>query len=168
MFSHFTGLGDSVLNVSSSVGEWISKLHNSIKETNIFGNAINTVIGFVGGAIDRVKEFVSVLSDKIDIHGFKDIVDVLKNIWNMTSGVRASLANTIQGIGNAFKDAFHNGDIKSFLDIVNGGLLATVIVKIKKFISGIADSFDNSTSIIDHIKSIFGTVKDSLESLQKV
>ena len=50
----------------------------------------------------------------------------------MTSGVRASLANTIQGIGNAFKDAFHNGDIKSFLDIVNGGLLATVIVKIKK------------------------------------
>ena len=163
LFSHFTGLGDSVLNVSSSVGEWISKLHNSIKETNIFGNAINTVIGFVGGAIDRVKEFVSVLSDKIDIHGFKDIVDVLKNIWNMTSGVRASLANTIQGIGNAF----HNGDIKSFLDIVNGGLLATVIVKIKKFISGIADSFDNSTSIIDHIKSIFGTVKDSLESLQK-
>ena len=159
LFSHFTGLGDSVLNVSSSVGEWISKLHNSIKETNIFGNAINTVIGFVGGAIDRVKEFVSVLSDKIDIHGFKDIVDVLKNIWNMTSGVRASLANTIQGIGNAFKDAF--------LDIVNGGLLATVIVKIKKFISGIADSFDNSTSIIDHIKSIFGTVKDSLESLQK-
>ena len=167
LFSHFTGLGDSVLNVSSSVGEWISKLHNSIKETNIFGNAINTVIGFVGGAIDQVKEFVSVLSDKIDIHGFKDIVDVLKNIWNMTSGVRASLANTIQGIGNAFKDAFHNGDIKSFLDIVNGGLLATVIVKIKKFISGIADSFDNSTSIIDHIKSIFGTVKDSLESLQK-
>ena len=167
LFSHFTGLGDSVLNVSSSVGEWISKLHNSIKETNIFGNAINTVIGFVGGAIDRVKEFVSVLSDKIDIHGFKDIVDVLKSIWNMTSGVRASLANTIQGIGNAFKDAFHNGDIKSFLDIVNGGLLATVIVKIKKFISGIADSFDNSTSIIDHIKSIFGTVKDSLESLQK-
>ena len=167
LFSHFTGLGDSVLNVSSSVGEWISKLHNSIKETNIFGNAINTVIGFVGGAIDRIKEFVSVLSDKIDIHGFKDIVDVLKNIWNMTSGVRASLANTIQGIGNAFKDAFHNGDIKSFLDIVNGGLLATVIVKIKKFISGIADSFDNSTSIIDHIKSIFGTVKDSLESLQK-
>ena len=167
LFSHFTGLGDSVLNVSSSVGEWISKLHNSIKETNIFGNAINTVIGFVGGAIDRVKEFVSVLSDKINIHGFKDIVDVLKNIWNMTSGVRASLANTIQGIGNAFKDAFHNGDIKSFLDIVNGGLLATVIVKIKKFISGIADSFDNSTSIIDHIKSIFGTVKDSLESLQK-
>ena len=167
LFSHFTGLGDSVLNVSSSVGEWISKLHNSIKETNIFGNAINTVIGFVGGAIDRVKEFVSVLSDKIDIHGFKDIVDVLKNIWNMTSGVRASLANTIQGIGNAFKDAFHNGDIKSFLDIVNGGLLTTVIVKIKKFISGIADSFDNSTSIIDHIKSIFGTVKDSLESLQK-
>ena len=167
LFSHFTGLGDSVLNVSSSVGEWISKLHNFIKETNIFGNAINTVIGFVGGAIDRVKEFVSVLSDKIDIHGFKDIVDVLKNIWNMTSGVRASLANTIQGIGNAFKDAFHNGDIKSFLDIVNGGLLATVIVKIKKFISGIADSFDNSTSIIDHIKSIFGTVKDSLESLQK-
>ena len=167
LFSHFTGLGDSVLNVSSSVGEWISKLHNSIKETNIFGNAINTIIGFVGGAIDRVKEFVSVLSDKIDIHGFKDIVDVLKNIWNMTSGVRASLANTIQGIGNAFKDAFHNGDIKSFLDIVNGGLLATVIVKIKKFISGIADSFDNSTSIIDHIKSIFGTVKDSLESLQK-
>ena len=167
LFSHFTGLGDSVLNVSSSVGEWISKLHNSIKETNIFGNAINTVIGFVGGAIDRVKEFVSVLSDKIDIHGFKDIVDVLKNIWNMTSGVRASLANTIQGIGNAFKDAFHNGDIKSFLDIVNGGLLATVIVKIKKFISGIADSFDNSTSIIDRIKSIFGTVKDSLESLQK-
>ena len=167
LFSHFTGLGDSVLNVSSSVGEWISKLHNSIKETNIFGNAINTVIGFVGGAIDRVKEFVSVLSDKIDIHGFKDIVDVLKNIWNMTSGVRASLANTIQGIGNAFKDAFHNGDIKSFLDIVNGGLLATVVVKIKKFISGIADSFDNSTSIIDHIKSIFGTVKDSLESLQK-
>ena len=167
LFSHFTGLGDSVLNVSSSVGEWISKLHNSIKETNIFGNAINTVIGFVGGAIDRVKEFVSVLSDKIDIHGFKDIVDVLKNIWNMTSGVRASLANTIQGVGNAFKDAFHNGDIKSFLDVVNGGLLATVIVKIKKFISGIADSFDSSTSIIDHIKSIFGTVKDSLESLQQ-
>ena len=167
LFSHFTGLGDSVLNVSSSVGDWISKLHNSIKETNIFGNAINTVIGFVGGAIDRVKEFVSVLSDKIDIHGFKDIVDVLKNIWNMTSGVRASLANTIQGVGNAFKDAFHNGDIKSFLDVVNGGLLATVIVKIKKFISGIADSFDSSTSIIDHIKSIFGTVKDSLESLQQ-
>ena len=167
LFSHFTGLGDSVLNVSSSVGEWISKLHNSIKETNIFGNAINAVISFVGGAIERVKEFVSVLSDKINIHGFEDIVNVLKNIWSMTSGVRASLANTIRGIGNAFKDAFHNGDIKSFLDIVNGGLLATVIVKIKKFISGIADSFDSSTSIIDHIKSIFGTVKDSLESLQQ-
>lgn len=49
---------------------------------------------------------------------------------------------------------------------MNGGY-SNCYCKIKKFISGIADSFDNSTSIIDHIKSIFGTVKDSLESLQK-
>ena len=63
LLGNFKGLGGSILDTTASLGDWLFNLRNSIKETNVFGKAIDGVVGFISKAISKIKEFGNAIGD---------------------------------------------------------------------------------------------------------
>ena len=166
ILSKLSGLGNGFLNISSSLGDWISKLRDSIKENNIFEKAINGVVKAVTTAIEKIKEFKQYLNEKLNLFSFDSLTTVLKGIWNLITGVGKAVVQLASTFGRALGNAFKNGNINSLLDILNGGLFASILLGIKKYISGITEKFDSTVTFIDRIKKILGSVEDALKSFQ--
>ena len=166
ILSKLSGLGSGFLNISGSLGGWISKLRDSIKENNIFEKAINGVVKVITTAIEKIKEFKQCLSEKLNLFSFDSLTTVLKGIWNLITGIGKAVVQLASTFGHALGNAFKNGNINSLLDILNGGLFTSILLGIKKYISGITEKFDSTVTFIDRIKKILGSVEDALKSFQ--
>ena len=166
ILSEFSGLGRGFLNISGSLGEWINKLRDAIKENNIFEKAINGIVKAITTAIEKLKEFKQYLSKKLNLFSFDSFATVFKGIWNLITGIGKAVVQLASTFGRALGNAFKNGNINSLLDILNGGLFTSILLGIKKYISGITEKFDSTITFIDRIKKILGSVEDALKSFQ--
>ena len=167
LIGKITGLSGDFLEISGSMGDWLSKMADGIVKANLFGKAIDKIVGFLGLAIDKFKEFTGAVKEKIDTSNFEWFFDLMKGIWDVIQRIGSAIGKVAAAIGGAIASAFRNGDIKSLLDILNGGLFATILLGIKKYISGITDTLDKPAKLIDNIKDILGSVEDSLKSWQQ-
>ena len=129
LISNITGLGSGLIGISGSLGNWLSGLRDSIKETNIFGKAVDSLVGFLQKAIDSIKDFFKAIGKKVDSSGLEGFANVLKNIWTFISEIGKS-------IGGAFGKFFRSGDLQTGLNVLNSGVLASLLIGLKKFVSG--------------------------------
>ena len=167
LIGKITGLNGGLLEITGALGTWISDMAKGINETNLFGKAINKIVGFLGLAIDKFKEFAGAIKEKVSAPGFEWFFNLMKGIWDIVQKIGSKVGEVASKIGGALAEAFRNGDIKSLLDILNGGLFATILLGIKKYISGITDKFDDAVGIVDKIKAVLGSVEESLKSWQQ-
>ena len=166
LIGKFSGLGGGILNVSASLGDWITKTSKSITETNLFGKAIDKIVGFLGKAIDKLKEFGSYIKRKFEAPGLETLMNIVNTIWNSIKKVGMAIINVASKIGKALGTAFKNGDLKSLLDLVNGGIITAILLKLKSWISGFKDLAGEGKSFIGSIKDVLSTVGDSLTEWQ--
>lgn len=129
LISNITGLGSGLIGISGSLGNWLSGLRDSIKETNIFGKAVDSLVGFLQKAIDSIKDFFKAIGKKVDSSGLEGFANVLKSIWIFISEIGKS-------IGGAFGKFFRSGDLQTSLNVLNSGVLASLLLGLKKFVSG--------------------------------
>lgn len=167
LLGNFTGLRDGILNTAGSFGDWLSNLRDSIKETDVFGKAVDKVVGFVQNGINKIKEFGSAVKEKFAAPGFETFLGVITKIWETLKTVGSKIIEIAANIGSAIGNAFRSGDIKSVLDVVNGGIIASILLGIRKYISGITEAFDGSETFIGKIKDLLGTVGDALQAWQQ-
>ena len=160
------GLSGGFLSITGSLGDWISGIAKSITETNLFGKAVDAVVGFLGKAIDAIKEFGSYLKGKFEAPGFESFLNILNTLWTGIKKVGLEIVKVASNIGKALGNAFRNGDMKSLLDLVNGGIITTILLKLKSWISGFKDLAGEGKSFVDTVKDVFGTVGDSLTAWQ--
>lgn len=163
----FTGLSGGILGITGSLGDWISGVAESITKTNLFGKAVDAVVGFLGKAIDKLKEFGSYLKGKFEAPGFETFLNILNTIWTGIKKVGLAIVKVASSIGKALGNAFRNGDMKSLLDLVNGGIITAILLKLKSWISGFKDLAGEGKSFISTIKEVLSTVGDSLTAWQK-
>lgn len=175
LISNFTGLGGGILNITGSIGEWLSSLRDGIKEADVFGRAIDTIVGFLQNGIDKIKEFAGFVKEKIAAPGFEGFLNIMRSIGDVMQKIGGKIIEIGGELGSALGDVFRSGDIAAGLDILNGGLFAGILLGIKKYITGITDAFDDSSiGILDKIKDTFGnlsgifdSVRESLQSWQQ-
>ena len=167
-------LVDGVLNVTSAIGGWFTKLRDSVKETDIFGRAINGIASFLQKGIDKIREFGSFLSEKIKMPGFEGFLNLMKGIWNVVQKVGGKIADIGSSIGGVLSKAFSSGDISAALDIFNGGLFAGLLLTLKNFIGNFTDSaedgfglFGKIKDMLDGVSEILDGVRSSLETWQQ-
>lgn len=74
----FLPAGNGVLSLTGSFGEYLVKLDETVKKTDVFGKAVSTVVDIVKTAItfvktagEKVKEFGKVAGEKFDFPGFE-------------------------------------------------------------------------------------------------
>lgn len=156
LVGHFAGLGGGVLGVTAAIGDWLSGVSDSIIKTDIFGKAVDGIVGFLSGAIDKLKEFGSAIKENFDIGGF------FKSLWGIITTLGSEIGKIFTSISDGLSKAFGGGYADNLLDT---GLFAGLVVMIKKFMNTFSDLAGDG-NIFESIKDILDNVRGSLEAYQ--
>ena len=169
LIGHFTGLGGGILGVTAGLGDWLTNLRNTVKETDIFGTAIDAIVGFLGNAIDKLKEFGSSIKEYFDTHKFEGLLTFFQGLWNVIKNIGSIFSPIVEGIKNVFTSS-------TFMDVLDSGLLAGILGGIIHFgdklagpLQGITDIFEGiagEDGVLSGVKDILDGVKGSLEAYQ--
>ena len=169
------GFSGSILDITGSLGDFISRIATSITKSNLFGKSVDKITGFLGKAIDKTKEFTEAITNKIKLPNYFDkFVNVIKKIGEVISKVAKKVSSAASGIGKAIWDIFLNGGLDNLVGLVNGGIFTSFLLDLKKFTEGLKDfkkeakkEAKDSGGIKDGIVNVLNSVKDCLEDWQK-
>ena len=167
LLGNITSLGEGIINVTGSIGNWINKLRDGVKESNIFAKTIGKITDFLQKAIDKIKEFISFLKGKFVSPGFVGFLNVMSKIWDIIKIIGEKIVGVISSIGKALANVFRNGGINGIIDIINGGLLTAILFKIKNFTDGFADGFKEIGKIGKNVIEILDAVRGCFEAYQQ-
>lgn len=169
------GFSGSILDITGSLGDFVSRIVTSITKSNLFGKSVDKITGFLGKAIDKTKEFTEAITNKIKLPNYFDkFVNVIKKIGEVISKVAKKVSSAASGIGKAIWDIFLNGGLDNLVSLVNGGIFTSFLLDLKKFTEGLKDfkkeakkEAKDSGGIKDGIVNVLNSVKDCLEDWQK-
>ena len=166
LIGSIAGLGGGVLKVTGSIGDWISGIRDSIKESDIFGRAVGKLVDILQNVINKIKEFGSALKDKFAAPGFEKFVEILSKLWDIIKMIGSKIIGVVGSIARGIGEAFRNGDIGGVMDIINGGLIAGILLKIKQLLGGFGSPLKELANVADSIKGILSSVKDCFKAWQ--
>ena len=221
LFGGLDDLGGGILGVTGKMGNWLVKLDDVIKKSNIFNKALQGVVSFIqsipgkingvfqsitgtslGEAFDTIREKASSFLEKmkeifggfgkIDTKGidtltekttsafkplttlFDGIKKVFSGIWEFLkklapifTSIASSLGKALGGVGMSVAGALKNADFEKIFELINGGVLVSIGVGIKKFVDSLTSVTKNASGFIDSLKGILDGVKGSFEAWQK-
>lgn len=106
----FLPAGNGVLSLTGSFGEYLVKLDETVKKTDIFGKAVstvvdivNTVITFVKTAGEKVKEFGKAAGEKFDFPGFELFHSFLERVHDRMAQIGDGAGKMKSGVIVAFE-----------------------------------------------------------------
>ena len=106
----FLPAGNGVLSLTGSFGEYLVKLDETVKKTDIFGKAVSTVVDIVKTAItfvktagDKVKEFGKVAGEKFDFPGFELFHSFLERVHDRMAQIGDGAGKMKSGVIVAFE-----------------------------------------------------------------
>ena len=166
-------LASSILSVTARFGDWLVKLDETIKKTDIFNVAIQTVIKYIktgvavatdliDKAVDAVTRFANAIKQKYDTGGFAVIHSVLERVHTRMSevgeaadGMRSGVEIAIGAMGKALENSKFLQALQALWEGVK--TIGTGIAKAMKtlasgFVEDISDV--NFSSVFDVLSGI--------------
>lgn len=138
----FLPAGNGVLSLTGSFGEYLVKLDETVKKTDIFGKAVSTVVDivktvitFVKTAGEKVKEFGKAAGEKFDFHGFELFHSFLERVHNRMAQIGDGAGKMKSGVIVAFEMMGEALEKCKFLKVMEA--LCTAV---KVIAGGIADA----------------------------
>ena len=106
----FLPAGNGVLSLTGSFGEYLVKLDETVKKTDIFGKAVSTVVDivktvitFVKTAGEKVKEFGKAAGEKFDFPGFELFHSFLERVHDRIAQIGDGAEKMKSGVIVAFE-----------------------------------------------------------------
>lgn len=106
----FIPAGNGVLSLTGSFGEYLVKLDETVKKTDIFGKAVSTVVDIVNTAItfvktagEKVKEFGKAAGEKFDFPGFELFHSFLERVHDRMAQIGDGAGKMKSGVIVAFE-----------------------------------------------------------------
>ena len=106
----FLPAGNGVLSLTGSFGEYLVKLDETVKKTDIFGKAVSTVVDivktvitFVKTAVEKVKEFGKAAGEKFDFPGFELFHSFLERVHDRMAQIGDGAGKMKSGVIVAFE-----------------------------------------------------------------
>lgn len=106
----FLPAGNGVLSLTGSFGEYLVKLDETVKKTDIFGKAVSTVVDivktvitFVKTAGEKVKEFGKAAGEKFDFPGFELFHSFLERVHDRMAQIGDGVGKMKSGVIVAFE-----------------------------------------------------------------
>lgn len=106
----FIPAGNGVLSLTGSFGEYLVKLDETVKKTDVFGKAVSTVVDIVNTAItfvktagEKVKEFGKAAGEKFDFPGFELFHSFLERVHDRMAQIGDGAGKMKSGVIVAFE-----------------------------------------------------------------
>lgn len=106
----FLPAGNGVLSLTGSFGEYLVKLDETVKKTDVFGKAVSTVVDIVKIAItfvktagEKVKEFGKAAGEKFDFPGFELFHSFLERVHDRMAQIGDGAGKMKSGVIVAFE-----------------------------------------------------------------
>lgn len=138
----FLPAGNGVLSLTGSFGEYLVKLDETVKKTDIFGKAVstvvdivNTVITFVKTAGEKVKEFGKAAGEKFDFPGFELFHSFLERVHDRMAQIGDGAGKMKSGVIVAFEMMGEALEKCKFLKVMEALWIAVKVIA-----GGIADA----------------------------
>jgi phage-related protein len=179
VFQGITGisLGDAFDSLKEKAAELLDKLKEVF---NGFGTIdMGNFDSFVENVRNKFNPFASFLD------GIKKFVtgvwSVLKKAAPALANIASAIGNAMGEIGDALTKAFADADFSDTTDIINGGVLVSLVLGINKFIgslnstskeangvfSNLNQVLGNASGVLNNVSGVLNSVKDSLKAWQE-
>lgn len=153
----FAGIEGGILGVTAELGKGVTGFRNYIKEIGLFenitGGLSNILISFING----IKTFSKAILDQFNV---KDFSNIFESIANIVSGGIKNISDIMQNLIKTFSSS-------DLIDVLNNGILATILLKIKKTIGDLSSSFESGSGVIKNITGILDDVRDCFKAYQE-
>lgn len=150
----FIPAGNGVLSLTGSFGEYLVKLDETVKKTDVFGKAVSTVVDIVNTAItfvktagEKVKEFGKAAGEKFDFPGFELFHSFLERVHDRMAQIGDGAGKMKSGVIVAFEMMGEALEKCKFLKVMEA--LWTAV----KVIAG---------GIVDAVGTMMGTLAEKL------
>lgn len=173
LIGYFDGAGEGILGITASIGEWLVKLRDSIKEGNSFKEVITKIVDTIKNAITSFRDFALSVKDSLQLKNYEGFVSILEHIWEIIKKIGSAIGGAFVGIGDTLGSAFSGSDLG---DAVSSGAFAALLVGMYKLvqnlnnpfeaIKGLFESLSEEGGPIDNIKGILEDVRDTFKSYQ--
>ena len=162
--SNFKGFNFDLLDFTSSLGEYLANLRESVIDGNLFDKVVSKIIDTLSTGISKVKEFGKSLKQSADESmTLQGIAGFLQGFFGVIKGIGSAVVNVFEDIGKTISKAFGKGNM---FEVFNSGLFSGFLVLINNFVNTLSDTFENM-SFLESVQDILGGVKDTLEAYQK-
>lgn len=155
-----------IIGATGSLGDWISKIRDGIKESGFFAKVIGTITNVLSFLISKIRVVIGFFSQNIIAPGFEGLLKLFQGLGKILGWIADKIVSVIKAIGQALSNAFRSGDMNTAMDLLNGGIIASILLTIKKFIGGFTKSISEISGIADNITGILDAVKGCFEAYQ--
>lgn len=138
----FIPAGNGVLSLTGSFGEYLVKLDETVKKTDVFGKAVSTVVDIVNTAItfvktagEKVKEFGKAAGEKFDFPGFELFHSFLERVHDRMAQIGDGAGKMKSGVIVAFEMMGESLEKCKFLKVMEALWTAVKVIA-----GGIADA----------------------------
>lgn len=138
----FLPAGNGVLSLTGSLGEYLVKLDETVKKTDVFGKAVSTVVDIVKTAItfvktagEKVKEFGKAAGEKFDFPGFELFHSFLERVHDRMAQIGDGAGKMKSGVIVAFEMMGEALEKCKFLKVMEALWIAVKVIA-----GGIADA----------------------------
>ena len=186
------GTGASILKMGANFGDFLVKLHETVKAgegVNAFFKTLGAVLGSVGKVIGAIGRAIASAFTGMDFSGadnllgklnplqavgkrISDIFSGLKNVFaevnRFLDPLTSKIGEFVSNLGKSFVDAFSKVDYNAALDTINTGLLAGITLLFKKFLAnGFSLKIDGGQiGMLDKLKGVFDGITGALTAMQ--
>lgn len=196
LFGGLDDLGGGILGVTASWGDWLVALSETIRKTDVFGKAANTVAGFIRKIIDAVKALAKSFKENFMSPALEKLSNVFETIQNRMSGVAgvagkvgsglsgifdkitssaalnkvseifSALIEGVVIIGDGLAKALGKADFSSLFDLLNMITASGIGIFIAKMVKNFADATDSFSGFGEGVLGILDEAKNTFQAYQ--
>lgn len=172
LFGSVSSGGDSFLEVTGNIGDFIVKVRDAIKNGDGLANVFKVIGDILEKPITLLKKFGQATVDWVNIESIAQLWErvgaALAKIGEFLGPVVKGVADGIGRIVEAVKGAFEASDPTLLVGALNAGLLGGIGLLIMKVIKMIKDGIgiDLTGGLFDTIKEAFGGLTDTMTAMQ--
>lgn len=121
---------------------------------------------FISGIADSVKG-VDKVGDKLEVNfkPLEGLAKVFKKVAPIFYEIGDAIGNALGKVRDFIVAGLNKMDMGSIIQMINGGLLAGVLLGIKKFVGSLRESFEG-IGFIQNVQEILDGVKESMQAYQ--
>ena len=151
-------VGNGLLSLTAAIGDFISGTVTGTKET-----------GFMTAALETLKTVISTVSEKLGeaCGALAGWFGTLQNGQGILGGIKSvvgKIIDVIKSVIGGISGAIGGFSLDNLINIFSGGLIAAILVGVKKMVSIFTDFANKGPGLLDGIKNLLDGVGDSISA----